>query len=140
MKRILIIVTAAALVAPALGQAARANHLGQLVGVPGSQVKFKESSGGEGRAVTSFAVRNFDLACDGGTIAELRVAKLSGTIEVSDRGAFRAKDDNGETVFKVKGQIKRNKSVGVFRYYGDVVVDGVKRACDTGKRTWVTRP
>ena len=140
MKRILIIVTAAALVAPALGQAARANHLGQLVGVSGSQVKFKESSGGEGRAVTSFAVRNFDLACDGGTIAELRVAKLSGTIDVS--GTRRVQGQGRQRRDRVQGQgpdqaqqVGRRLSLLRRR-----VVDGVKRACDSGKLTWVTRP
>jgi hypothetical protein len=44
-------------------------------------------------------------------------------------------------VFKVKGQINRNKATGTFRYFGDIESDdGVTRSCDTGKLSWVTRP
>ena len=44
-------------------------------------------------------------------------------------------------MFKVTGQINRNKSFGSFRYFGEIKgADGVARHCDSGKLAWVTRP
>ena len=69
------------------------------------------------------------------------VEPATGSISVSPGGSFRARDDNGRTVFNVKGQINRNKSFGTFRYSGRVeTTTGSTRSCDTGKITWVTRP
>src|SRR5688572_18230285 len=105
MKRTLMIgVAVAALALPALAHAVRTTHVGHLSGVPGSTVKFKVSTKGDASSVTSFVVRDFDLSCDGGEAGTISVAKLSGTIPVSASGAFKAKDDNGSTLFKVKGQ------------------------------------
>jgi hypothetical protein len=144
MKRILTMATcAAALALPALAgaEAARTTHFGHLTGAKDSQVKFKESLTSDGRAVTAFAVRDFTVACKGGNAGLLKVAKLAGSIKVSAGGGFKAKDDNGETVFRVKGNINRNKSVGSFRYSGQIESeDGTVRACDSGKLGWITRP
>jgi hypothetical protein len=134
-------VVAAALALPAAAQGAIANHFGHLLDVPGSAVKFKERSNAGGSTVTSFAVRDFEVGCDDGTVGLMRVAKLKGNIDVSATGGFKATDDNGETVFKVKGQIRRNKAFGTFRYFGAIEgTDGVERDCDSGRLTWVTRP
>lgn len=144
MKRILImggLTTALAIAAIAPAQAARTTHVGKLVGVPGSQVKFKEAVADDGSTVTSFAVRNFTVACDDGTEGILKVAKLTGSVEVSAAGAFKVSDDNGETVFKVSGAINRNKSFGRFRYFGEIAgSDGSTHSCDSGRLAWVTRP
>jgi hypothetical protein len=134
-------VAVAALALPALAHAVRTTHVGQLSGVPGSTVKFKVSTKGDASSVTKFVVRDFELRCSGGEAGTINVAKLSGTIPVSASGAFKAKDDNGSTVFKVKGQIDRNKSFGTFRFSGEVETDGGSTAsCDSGKLSWKTRP
>jgi hypothetical protein len=144
MKRILIMaMTTAALGIPALavGQTARDTHFGHLAGAKSSPVKFKEGLAGGTRSVTSFAVRNFEVGCEGGFVGLLKVTKLQGSVNVSDAGKFKVTDDNGKTVFKVKGQINRNKSFGTFRYFGRIPAeDGVTRDCDTGKLGWITRP
>jgi hypothetical protein len=143
MKRTMAIVAtlaAIAIPAAAFGKA-NVNHTGHLAGVGGSVVKFKESVKSSGSTVTSFAVRNFDVSCSGGVGGSLKVAKLKGKIEVSSSGAFKARDDNGVTVFKVKGQINRNKSIGTFRFKGGIEADdGAVHNCNSGKLSWVTRP
>lgn len=143
MKRTMAIVAALvaiAIPAAALGKA-NVNHTGHLVGVGGSAVKFKESVKSSGSVVSSFAVRNFELSCSDGVAGTIKVAKLKGKIEVSPSGAFKARDDNGVTLFKVKGQINRNKSTGTFRYAGDIEADdGAVHNCNSGKLSWVTRP
>ena len=142
MKRILIVGAAlTALALPAAAQAARTNQFGKLIGEPGATMKFKESNSADGHTVTAFTVRDFELGCSGGSLGLIKVAKLTGSISVSPGGSFRARDDNGRTVFNVKGQINRNKSFGTFRYSGRVeTTTGSTRSCDTGKITWVTRP
>ena len=143
MKRRMVIgvaLAAIAIPAAAFGQA-RVNHVGHLVGVGGSSVKFKESVGESGSTVTKFTVRNFDVSCSDDVAGSLKVAKLAGEVQVSKSGSFKAKDDNGKTVFKVKGQIGRNKSTGTFRFSGEIQgEDGVTHSCDSGKLGWVTRP
>lgn len=142
MKRILTgAAVSAALLAPAIADAARTNHTGKLIGVPGSSVKFKESLNASGHRVTSFAVRDFEMDCEGDIVGFIDRTRLAGDIDVSPRGGFKVADDNGETVFKVKGQINRNKSFGTFRYFGEIPVSGGGTAeCDSGRLDWVTRP
>ncbi len=54
---------------------------------------------------------------------------------------FRAKDDNGQTVYKVSGHIGANKAFGKFRLTGKIEgTDGVVRECDSGSLGWVARP
>lgn len=143
MKRTMVIgaaLAAIAIPAAAFGQA-RVNHIGHLVGSGSSSVKFKESVSDSGSTVSKFTVRNFDVACDDGVSGSLKVAKLAGSIDVSRSGAFKARNDNGVTLFKVKGQIGRNKSTGTFRFSGQIEAeDGATHSCDTGKLSWVTRP
>lgn len=143
MKRTMAIgvaLAAIAIPAAAFGQA-RVNHFGHLVGSGDSLVKFKESVGSSGTNVTKFTVRDFEVACSDGVFGSIKVAKLSGSIKVSAGGGFKARDNDGTTIFKVKGHIGRNKSTGTFRYSGDIKADdGATHSCDTGKLTWVTRP
>ena len=83
----------------------------------------------------------FPFSTAAGQPLALKIAKLSGKIKVSSSGAFKARDDNGVTVFKVKGQINRNKSTGTFRYYGAIEADdGATHNCNSGRLSWVTRP
>ena len=145
MRRMMAVGTALAVIAipaAAFGQSARTNHFGHLVGSGSSSVKFKDLTTGSGaRTVTSFAVKNFELACSDGVAGTIKIAKLSGKIEVSSSGAFKARDDNGVTLFKIRGQINRNKSTGTFRYAGAIEADdGATHNCNTGKVNWVTRP
>jgi hypothetical protein len=143
MKRTLIISAVALFALPAFAhaQVARSTHFGHLVGAPDSAVKFKQALGGSSSVVTSFAVRNFTVSCDGGATGLLKVAKLKGAVTVGNRGNFHVANDNGRTVFRVRGHIGRNKATGTFRYSGLIEgTDGVTHNCDSGPLGWVTRP
>ena len=143
MKRNLTIVAsmlALAVPAIALAQTTRVTHVGKLDGVAGSQVKFKEATRDGSRELTSFAVRDFELDCKGGTVGLIEMAKLTGRIAVDDDGTFKINDDDGKTVFKAFGAINRNKAIGRFRYSGRIEDDGVTRLCDSGRLSWITRP
>jgi hypothetical protein len=143
MKRILTgAAVSAALLAPAIADAARTNYTGKLIGISGSSVKLKESRTAAEHNVTSFAVRDFEAECKGDLFAIVRRTRLAGEIEISERGRFKVADDNGKTLFKVNGEIRRNKAFGTFRYSGKIPVsDGTGNAeCDSGRIEWVARP
>jgi hypothetical protein len=145
MKRNLTIAVASiALAVPAIaiGQGgAHAVYEGHLAGAPDSTVKLKESFGDVERAVKTFAVRDYTVECEGDIPGSLGRTKLVGTIPVDKGGDFKARDDNGRTVFKVRGHIGRNKATGRFRYSGRVKADnGQTLDCDSGRLDWIARP
>ena len=133
-----------ALAVPALafaGGGVKTNYDGHIVGAKDSAVRVKEAFGDLERAVKTFAVRDFTVQCEGGVPGTLTRTKLVGTIPVDKDGDFKARDDNGKTVLKVRGHIGRNKATGTFRYSGTVKADnGRKLDCDSGKLDWIARP
>jgi hypothetical protein len=145
MKRNLTIAVASiALAVPAiaLGQGgAHAVYEGHLAGAPDSTVKLKESFGDLERAVKTFAIRDYEVPCDGGVPASLSRTKLSGTASVDKDGDFKAGGDNGRTTFKLRGHIGRNKATGSYRISGRLKADnGQTLDCDSGKLDWIARP
>lgn len=144
MKRMVVAVVAlAALTVPsvAASQTARATYFGALDGIPDSQVKFKESLDDKGQQITSFAMRSFQVVCDGGAVGTIRVAKLTGNIKVSNGGGFKTTNKDAGVTFKVKGKIKRGKAVGQVRFFGRIPnIDGATRQCDSGRMSWVAFP
>ncbi len=130
----------------AFGQTFAGIYDGHLEGAPESAVtlKFNGANNPDGTSdvrVRTFVVRDFTVQCEDGVVATLAHAKLKGQVLVGDGNTFRAKDDNGETVYKVKGRIGVNKAFGKFRLTGEIVgTDDVVRECDSGSQDWVARP
>lgn len=70
----------------------------------------------------------------------MRKAKLVGDVPIGDRGGFRVRDDNGETVFKVSGEIDGNQASGTFRYFGTIPNEaGGTSECNTERQSWSAR-
>jgi hypothetical protein len=148
MKRTLVLAAGAALVTAIGAVSAHALpqqvYRGQLNGVTGSAVKLRldPSETGDPDIVRSFTVRYFDVSCRGGALVTMRRAKLIGEIPVGRGGGFSERDDNGETVFKVRGKVglAGTRAKGTFRYQGAVEVDGgVATNCDSGRLQWKAR-
>jgi hypothetical protein len=120
--------------------APRSTYIGHLAGSPDSTVKLKEAFGDLERAVKVFSVREVPIECRGDVTAVVGRTKLKGSIPVDKDGDFGARDDNGKTLFKVRGHIGRNKATGSFRYSGKISdQNGDVLTCDSGKQTWVAR-
>ena len=143
MKRVLIcasLVAAFVLPSSVMGQVGRGVYIGEIDGVADSQMKLKTSIADGETDVTSFFVRNVPVSCEGGREAILNRIGLRGEISVSDRRRFKAEDDNGETTFQVEGRVGKKKSIGSFRYFGDVSTgEGGTLDCDTGRLEYTAR-
>jgi hypothetical protein len=64
-------------------------------------------------------------------------ATLKGRIPIGERGRFHVRDDNGETVFNVRGEIDGRNAEGVFRFSGEIEdQDGDTQECDSGRLEW----
>lgn len=137
---IAMLAIALAIPALALAQVARAIYRGHIVGAPESSVKLKEVFGDLEQAVKVFSVRQVGVDCEGDVTAVVGRTKLVGSITVDKDGDFNARNDNGKTVFKVRGHIGRNKATGTFRYSGKIKdQNGSRLDCDSGKLDWVAR-
>lgn len=126
------------------GGIAPQHYSGSLRGEPGSAIKLGIGPGENGAAatITSVRVGNFDVACGHGVTVPLARAKLTGEIPVGIGGGFSERDDNGKTVFKVRGRIdlEADKAEGRFRYFGSINDGrGVARQCDSGRFSWTAR-
>ena len=147
MKRTLVLAACAALVTAAGAVTAHALaqqlYRGQLSGVIGSSVKLRvdPSESGDQDLVRSFAARYFDVSCLGRGTLTMRRAKLLGEIPVGEGGGFSERDDNGETVFRVRGKLglPGRRAQGTFRYQGAVEIDGTVVNCDSGRLRWKAR-
>jgi hypothetical protein len=131
-----------ALAVPATAVGLTTALYGSLDGEPDSSAKLRVGDADGGTIVRSIAFKRFEIPCEGGQVAILRRAKLTGEIPVGNRRGFRERDDNGETVFKVSGKFNRAfaKASGTFRYFGSFeAADGVVRECDGGKMAWSAR-
>ena len=149
MKRTIALAAAACTLAVpvlAFGQTFTGLYEGHLEGAPDSSVKLKfdgatNPDSGTETFVRTFTVRNLFVECSDGVTATLDHAKLKGKIAVGEGNDFRVRDDNDETVYKVKGHIGVNKATGKFRLSGEIEGDdGVDRDCDSGAQAWVARP
>ena len=149
MKRTIAIAAAActlAVPAIALGQTFQGIFNGHLESSPDSSVTLKFSGavdpdGGTQSSVHAFVVRDFTVACENGITATLEHAKLKGNFKIGDGKNFRARDNNGRTIYKVSGHVGANKAFGSFRLTGKIeTTDGVDLACDSGPLGWVARP
>jgi hypothetical protein len=143
MRRILLCVgLALALAIPAGALAATKALFGELDGHPDSTVKIRTASGNDGVSVKSFAVKDFDVSCEDGATVALKRVKLTGRIPVGDKGGFSERDDNGETVFKIRGELKRDgkRATGTFRHFGSLEgQDGAVHECDSGRLSWTAK-
>ena len=140
MKHLLPIAIAGALAIPTVAAGAVNSPLyGSLDDQPGSTVKIRSATKDGETTVKSVAFRQFEVPCDGGRVAILKRSKLTGSIAVGNKRGFRERNDNGETVFKIRGKFKRgfDRATGTFRYFGSIrAEDGVVRDCDSGKMSW----
>lgn len=130
-----------ALVAALLGAAAVQAATGQQVfrgefeGQADSLVKLKTGAN-NGFRVKAFGAHDFAIDC-GAEDGIISRASLKGVIPIGNRGRFHARDDNGETVLNVRGEIDGRKAEGVFRFSGEVEdQDGNSQDCDSGRIEW----
>jgi hypothetical protein len=131
------VATMAALVIPAAVFAATPQQLftGAIEDNADSSVKVKTGATNDYR-VKTFGAHDFAVTCEGddGTIKR---AALKGRIPIGSRGGFHARDDNGDTVLNVRGEIDGRKAEGVFRFSGELeTADGDTHECDSGRLEW----
>lgn len=143
MKRALVLGGLTALLSiPALasGQVAVDRYVGDFDGQPDSKIKIDVSLGDAERTISLIKAKNFAIACDGGVTVTQGAVSLTGGVPVRESGSFKVADDNGDTTFKARGVVKRNKTVGRFHFFGAVEgSDGVTRECDSGRLDFVAR-
>jgi hypothetical protein len=141
MKRILVCAAvAAALAIPAGALGAQAVFFGALDDQPDASVKVKTGTNDGGSFVRLFTVRSYEVSCAGGETAVVKRSSLSGQIPIGSRRTFHARDDDGQTVFNVRGRIGRNKAQGSFRLSGQAPITTEETAdCDSGRQTWTAR-
>ncbi len=131
---------AATLFVAAAGQAATGQQLfeGDLEGQPDSYVRMKTGTT-NGYRVRVFGVHDFTVDC-GADDGLIKRATIKGRIPIGDRGGFRVRDDNGETVLTIRGEIDGRNAEGSFRFSGEMETeDGNKDECDSGRLEWSVR-
>jgi hypothetical protein len=132
---------AAALLAATAVQAATSQQVfrGGFDGQPDSSLKLKTGGAADNYRVKVFGAHEFTIDCDG-TDGIVSRASIKGAIPIGDRGGFHARDDNGETVLNVKGEIDGRKASGIFRFSGEIDdQDGHAQDCDSGRMEWTAR-
>ena len=138
VRNLLVSVAAmAALLIPAVALAATPQQLytGDLDSAGDATVKLKTGAT-NGYRVKAFGARDFAVTCENndGTIKR---AAIKGRIPVGNRGRFHARDDNGDTVLNVRGEIDGRKAEGTFRFSGSVATaEGATHDCDSGQLKW----
>jgi hypothetical protein len=131
------VTAAVALVAAAAVYAATPQQLflGEIQGQTDSSVRLKTGAT-NGYRVKVFGAHDFSVDC-GGSDGLIKRATIKGSIPIGDRGRFHGRDDNGETVFNVRGEIKGRNASGIFRFSGKIEdQDGNSQDCDSGKLEW----
>ena len=127
-----------ALVAAAAVQAATAQQLflGEIESQEDTSVRLKTGAN-NGYRVKVFGAHDFSVECEDSADGLIKRATLRGRIPIGDRGRFHARDDNGDTVFNVRGKIKGRNASGIFRFSGEIDDgDGDTHECDSGKLEW----
>jgi len=131
--------TMAALMIPAAVQGATPQQVfsGGFEAQDDSPVRLKTGVG-QGYHVKAFGAHDFAVTCEGQTTeGSIKRAALKGRIAIGGRGGFKARDDNGDTVLKVRGDIGKRKATGTFHFSGEIEdQDGRKRECDSGQLEW----
>lgn len=132
----------AALVVPAAVVAATPQQLfvGAFDGQADSSVKVKTGAT-NGYRVKVFGAHDFAVTCEGSPDAGMvKRASVKGRIPIGQRGGFHARDDNGDTVLNLRGEIDGRKASGVFRFSGEITdQDGDAQDCDSGRVDWSAR-
>jgi hypothetical protein len=86
-----------------------------------------------------FGAHDFTIDC-GAADGIIKRASIKGQIPIGNRGGFHARDDNGQTVINIRGEIDGRKASGVFRFSGEVEnQDGDTQDCDSGRLEWSAR-
>ena len=133
----------ATVAAASTADAATEAYLGGIESESRAHVKLRVAiAADETMTVRSFAVKGLKIDCKGDSKLILTRARLSGEIPVGDSGRFKVRDDNGETIFSLRGEIGtvNERAKGRFRYKGDFATGGGGRAeCDSGKLRWHAR-
>ena len=128
---------AVALMAAAAVQAATPQQLfvGDLEDQEDSLVRVKTGAT-NGYRVKVFGVHEFAVDC-GSSGGVIKRATIKGRIPIGDRGRFHGRDDNGETVLNVRGEIDGRNAEGIFRFSGEIEdQEGDAQDCDSGKLEW----
>jgi hypothetical protein len=128
---------AGTLLVAAAVQAATPQQLftGKLESQPDSVVRMKTGAN-NGFAVRVFGVHDFTVDC-GGSDGTIKRATIKGRVPIGNKGRFHGRDDNGETVLNVRGEIDGRKASGTFRFSGTIEdQDGNKQDCDSGRLNW----
>ena len=126
-----------ALAGAAVAQAATGQQVfvGDVEEQADATVRMK-TGGDNDHRVKVFSVRDFTVDC-GADEGIIRRATIKGRIPVGAEGRFHARDDNGETVLNVRGEIDGRNAEGVFRFSGEVEeADGGSEECDSGRLEW----
>ena len=118
-------------------QVAHTNYIGSFDDLPGSEVKVKVAERDGKLRLKVFTAKTFPVSCDGGVDAEMAKASLRGTVPIGREGGFRAKDDNGSTVFRIVGTLSDGEISGKFRFFGEMDTAGGVRDCNSGKLFFV---
>jgi hypothetical protein len=127
----------AALSVPVVATAATPQQVftGTLESSDDATVKVKTGAT-NGYRVKAFGARAFAISC-GDADGTIKRAAIKGRIPIGGRGRFHARDDNGDTVLNVNGEIDGRKASGVFRFSGEIEdQDGESQDCDSGRLDW----
>jgi hypothetical protein len=130
----------AALVIPTSVLAATSQQVfrGDLESTEDGSVKLKTGATNSYR-VKAFSARNFAVDCEG-TDGTINRATIKGRIPIGGQDRFHARDDNGETVVNVRGEIDGRRVEGTFRFAGEVeTASGTTHECDSGRLEWEAR-
>jgi len=130
----------AALVIPTSVLAATPQEVfrGDLESAAGGSVKLKTGAT-NGYRVKAFSARDFAVDCEG-TDGTINRATIKGRIPIGGKGGFHARDDNGETVINLHGEIDGRRAEGTFRFAGEVeTTTGSTHECDSGRLEWEAR-
>ena len=127
----------AALVIPAGVYAATPQQVftGGMESAEDASVKLKTGAT-NGYRVKAFSARDFAVDCEG-TDGTINRATIKGRIPIGSANRFHARDDNGETVLNVRGEIDGRRAEGLFRFSGEVeTTTGGTHECDSGRLEW----
>jgi hypothetical protein len=127
----------AALSIPAAALAATPQQLftGEFEASSDSSVKLKTGAT-NGYRVKAFGAHHFEVSCEGDD-GFIKRAAIKGRIPIGGQGRFHARDDNGDTVLNVRGEVNGRKAEGVFHFSGKLEsADGSTHDCDSGRLEW----
>ena len=111
---------------------------GHLVGTKARRSGSRRHFGDLERAVKTFCRTRLHGSVPGRRAGTLARTKLVGTVQVDKDGDFKARDDDGRTILKIKGHIGRDEATSTLRYSGTVKADDDRELdCDSGKLDWI---